>query len=115
MDEFIDTALASTQYAINASVHSTTKESPGAFGYDDAYLVCCKLGINQIKNTNMAHWNFLQENDHRKQFDWQVGMEVLLDEPTRYKLNPKSIGHFSITQVHTNGTFTTRKSARAYQ
>ena len=32
-DDFIDTALASTQHAINASMHMTTRETPGALTF----------------------------------------------------------------------------------
>jgi hypothetical protein len=31
LEDSVDTALACTKQAINATVHSTTKESPGAF------------------------------------------------------------------------------------
>ena len=119
IDDFVDTAIASAQYAINATVHSITKTTPGAFMYqrDMMLPVQCIANWETIRSKKQANIqrNFLRENTKRKSFDWQPGMEVLVEEQTRYKLNPKSVGPFTITKVHTNGTVTIKKSARTFQ
>jgi hypothetical protein len=52
--------------------------------------------------------NLLRENQRRRFFDWQPGMEVLI-ENTHNKMDPKYIGPFPITRIHTNGTVTIRR------
>lgn len=60
--------------------------------------------------------NNKRENNKQQVFDWQPGMEVLVeDKDNRYKLNPKATGPFIITKVHTNGTVTIKKSAHDFQ
>jgi Integrase core domain. len=112
VDDFVSTALACTQKAINATVHSITKESPGAFIFQRDML----LPIQSFANWELARTrrsennvkNLLSENQRRKPFDWQPGMEILL-ENTRHKMDTRFIGPFPITRVHTNGTVTIRR------
>jgi len=119
IDDFVDSALASAQYAINATVHSVTRTSPGAFVFQRDMMLPVQCiahweTIRMKKKQNIQR-NHFRENLKRKSFDWQPGMEVMLEEPTRYKLNPKAVGPFLITKIHTNGTVTLKKSARVFQ
>jgi hypothetical protein len=112
LDDFVDTALASTQRAINATVHSVTKETPGAFIYQRDMMLPIQSFANwelirQRKENNIVK-NLFHENRDRRPFDWQPGMEVLIQD-IRNKLDPKYKGPFPIHRVHTNGTVTIRK------
>ena len=119
LDDYVDTAISSTQYAISAIIHSITRESPGAFVYQRDMMLPIQ---------NIAHWesirlkkskqiekNWMRENKQRKPFDWRVGMEVMVEELTRYKLNPKATGPFTIESVHTNGTVTIQRKPRVFE
>ena len=66
------------------------------------------------RKQEMIHRNCLRENKHRKQFDWQPGMEILLQEGGS-KLQMRYIGPFRITKVHTNGTVTIQRNANLFQ
>jgi Reverse transcriptase (RNA-dependent DNA polymerase)./Integrase core domain. len=112
IDDFVSTALACTQRAINATVHSITKESPGAFIFQRDMLLPIQSFANwelaRAKRSENNVKNLFSENQRRRPFDWQPGMNVLL-ENTRHKMDPKFIGPFPITRVHTNGTVTIRR------
>jgi hypothetical protein len=112
IDDFVCTALACTQKAINATVHTIIQESPGAFIFQRDML----LPIQSFANWELARTkrgennvrNLLRENHHRKPFDWQPGMEILLED-IKNKMDTRFIGPFPITRVHTNGTVTIRR------
>ena len=118
-DDFIDTALASTQHAINASIHMTTRETPGALTYNRDMILpvqtiadweCIRHGKQE-----MIQRNNLLENSKRKTFDWQPGMKILLEDKSGPKLRPKYPGPFQIDKVHTNGTVTNKIKERVFQ
>ena len=119
IDDFIDTALASSVYAINATVHSVTNESPGAFVYQRDMMLPIQSIANweiiRLKKSNNIHRNFMRENNRRKHFDWQPGMEVLVESPEGEKLSAKSTGPFRIERIHTNGTVTIKIKPQTFQ
>jgi hypothetical protein len=112
IEDFVDTALASTQKAINATVHSVTKETPGAFIFQRDMVLPIQSFANwelaRANRSDMINKNLFQENKHRRPFDWQPGMQVLVLD-IRHKLDPKYKGPFTIHRVHTNGTVTIRR------
>lgn len=57
----------------------------------------------------------MKENLKRKAFDWQPGMEVLVQDNDGEKLSAKAKGPYTITKVHTNGTVTIRLKPNVYQ
>jgi hypothetical protein len=111
IDDFVSTALACTQRAINATVHSITKETPGAFIFQRDMLLPIQSFANwelgQVRCIKNNTRNLLHENQHCRPFDWQPGVEVLI-ENINHKLDARFIGPFPITHVHTNGTITIR-------
>ena len=118
-DDFIDTAVASAQHAINASIHMTTRETPGALTYNRDMILpvqtiadweCIRHGKQE-----MIQRNNLLENSKRKTFDWQPGMKILLEDKSGPKLRPKYPGPFQIDKVHTNGTVTNKIKERVFQ
>jgi hypothetical protein len=70
-----DTVLASTQRAINATVHSVTNKMPGAFIYQRDMLLPIQSFINSKlvhqKRTDSISKNLFKENQTRRPFDWQ--------------------------------------------
>jgi hypothetical protein len=50
LEDFVDTALTCTKQAINATVHSTTMESPGAFVFQCNMI----LPIQSFANWELA-------------------------------------------------------------
>ena len=120
INDFIDSALASTQHAINTSIHMTTRESPGALAYNrDMFLPLPTLAdweCIRLRKQQMIHRNNLNENKRRKEFDWQPGMEILIDRDIRDpKLQPYYNGPFTIQKIHTNGTVTIKKNNNSYR
>ena len=119
IDDFIDTALSSAQYAINATIHTITRTTPGAFVYQRDMMLPIQDIANwetiRLKKQAQIERNNFRENKLRKPFNWTPGMEVMLEEPTRYKLNPKVIGPFVITDTHTNGTVTIKRNNNTFQ
>ena len=119
IDDFIDTALSSSVYAINAAVHSVTATTPGAFVYQRDMTLPIQSIANweliRIKKQQSIHRNHMKENNRRKQFDWQPGMEILLEDKGNEKLSAKATGPYSIDKVHTNGTVTIKLKPRTFQ
>ena len=119
IEDFVDTAISSAQYAINATVHSITRETPGAFIYQRDMMLPIQNIANwesvRLKKQHQMERNYMRENKSRKPFDWQPGMEIMLEEQTRYKLNPKATGPYTIELVHTNGTVTIRKKPNVFE
>jgi Integrase core domain. len=109
LEDFVDTSLACTKHAINATVHSATKESPGAFVFQLNIILPIQSFANwelaHKSHSEMIHRNLLRENNPRRPFDWQPGMEVLINFEKK-KMDAKYIGPFPITRVHTNGNVT---------
>ena len=110
LDNWITMAIASCTYAINATIHSTTKTSPGAFVFQrDMILPIQSLANWELirrKKAAMIEKNNLRENSFRTQFNYKRGMKVLVEDTTGVKLSQKAKGPFKITELHTNGTVT---------
>ena len=110
LDSYIDSALASSLYAINCALHSTTKVSPGAFVYQRDMLLPISCFTNweiiRLKKQQRAHHNNFLENLRRRPFTYTPNMEIMIQDPTGEKLSPRCKGPFKITKVHSNGTVT---------
>jgi hypothetical protein len=100
LDDFTDNALSLTQQAINVVVHSTTKESPGAFVVFQHNMLCLfsalqigKLHVRRPSRADMVHRNLLCENSCHHPFDWQPGKETLIEaqDETRNKTTLSSL------------------------
>ena len=118
-DDFIDTALASTQHAINASMHMTTRETPGALTFNRDMILPLQTIADweciRHRKQAMIHRNNLLENSKRRSFDWQPGIDILLEDKSGPKLRPKYSGPFRIEKIHTNGTVTIKIKNRVFQ
>ena len=110
LNSFIDSSLASSLYAINCAINSTTNVSPGAFVFQrDMILPIQQLTnweiVRRKKQQRAQHNNFL-ENLRRRPFTYTPNMEVMLQDPSGEKLSAKCKGPFKITKIHSNGTIT---------
>ena len=118
-DDFIDTAVASAQHAINASIHMTTRETPGALTYNRDMILPVQTITDweciRHRKKEMIHRNNLLENYKRKTLDWQPGMKILLEDKSGPKFRPKYRGPFQIDKVHTNGTVTIKIKEKVFQ
>jgi len=112
--EVIDTALASAQFAVRASVHRTMGLSPGAivFHQDMFHPIPLMVNYNDLRDRRQA---VIDENNHRanrrrQSQDYQPGQEVLVLVYQPTKTDPRAIGPFCIERVHVNGTITIRRN-----
>ena len=117
-DDFVDTALASAQHAIIASMHMTTRETPGALTFNRDMILPLQTIADweciHHRRQEMINRNNLIENSRRRPFDWQPGMNVLLKDRSGPKLRPKYSGPFRIDKVHKNGTVTIKIRERVF-
>jgi transposase InsO family protein len=106
--QLIDTAIADAVYATRCTYHSSLKTTPGglAFGRDmilDVPLVNDLYQIQQ-RRQSLIDQRLIEANAKRFSYDYNVGEEVLKLVYNPAKLEPRAIGPYTITRVHTNGT-----------
>jgi hypothetical protein len=112
--ELIDTALASAQFAVRASVNRTMGLPPGAivFHRDMFHAIPLLINYNDLRERHQAviDENNRRANRRRHFHDYQPGQEVLVLTFQPNKTEPRAIGPFRIDQVHVNGTITIRRN-----
>ena len=105
---FIDSVLASTSYALRATVHRTLGVSPGAFafGRDMMLNIPVVADWERIRQQKQAQIDYdaARENRRRSTKEYVVGDEVLIIASRPGKLDDRSDGPYAITQVYQNGT-----------
>ena len=113
--DIADTALASTQFAIIASVHRAMGLLPGAivFRRDMFDPIPLLINYDQLREQRqvMIDDNNRRANLHRRFQDYQPGQEVLVLTYKPDKLQPHAEGPLTIELVHVNGTMTIRRNA----
>jgi hypothetical protein len=116
-NDIIDTALATASYASRASLHRTLHISPGALVFHRDMLLNIPLlaDLALIRNHRqiLIDENLRQQNLKRRNFDYQVGQQVLIlnSKLQPGKLEPRATeGPFPIIQVHVNGTVTIQRN-----
>ena len=60
----------------------------------------------RLRRQELVDKNLQLQNRKRIQHDYRINEQILLSIPDPTKLEPKFIGPFTITQVHSNGTVT---------
>jgi transposase InsO family protein len=100
--------IADAVYATRCTYHSSLKTTPGglAFGRDmilDVPLVNDLYQIQQ-RRQSLIDQRLIEANAKRFSYDYNVGEEVLKLVYNPAKLEPRAIGPYTITRVHTNGT-----------
>jgi transposase InsO family protein len=107
-EHLVDTAIADTVYATRCTYHSTLKTTPGglAFGRDMILNLPLVTDLQQLqkRRQEVIDKTLLAANTKRYSYDYEVGDEVLLLVYRPDKLEPRAVGPYPVTQVHTNGT-----------
>jgi len=104
----VDAALANAMYATRASYHSGLQTTPGALAFHRDMI----LNIPLVSDLHLIREHRQQLIDERRitanrkrfTFDYQPNQEVLKLVYEPGKLEPRAIGPYRITAVHTNGT-----------
>ena len=107
--------LAAAAFAIRSTYHTTLKSTPGQLVYGRDMLLNMKHVANWDAITNakrkMILKNNRRENAKRIPHKYEIGDEVLLDEPGAYKYETKQSGPYTLRQVYNNGTVSIKKGA----
>jgi len=106
----VDTALANAMYATRASLHSALQTTPGALSFHrDMVLnipLVADLNLIREKHQHLIDQRLIVNNRKRFTHDYQPNHEVLKLVYEPGKLEPRAVGPYRITAVHTNGTVT---------
>ena len=117
--EVVDTALASAQFAVRATVHRTMGLSPGAivFHRDMFHPIPLLVNYNQLRDRrqHVIDDNNRRANQRRRFLDYQPGQEVLVLAYHPDKTEPRATGPFKIASVHVNGTVTIQRNANVVE
>ena len=108
-----DGILASTMFALRATVHTTTQHTPAqlVFGRDSVLNVQHEANWQLIKERKQKLINRgnIQENKSRLDHVYKIGDKVLLKNAWKTKFNQDSyLGPYTITAVRDNGTVRAR-------
>ena len=117
--EYVDSILASCQYAQRVAVHRTLEISPGSLVFQRDMLLPIPIIANyeMIRQHRQAIINKSAAKDNlKRQFkDYNIGDEVLIRVKDPSKLQPKFIGPFTVEIAHTNGTVTVARNELVYE
>jgi transposase InsO family protein len=112
-EDLLDYALSTTSFALRSSATRHSGISPGALVFHRDMLIdvpfVTDLLLLRDKRQAVIDYNLRRENNKRRNFDYQVGQQVLEVLYDTDKLGAKTSGPFTIDQVHTNGTITIRR------
>ena len=105
----VDDALAACNHAMRCSISKALmNNTPGevVFGRDMLLDIPVMVDLVRIRDGRQLkiHENLRRQNSKRLEYHYVVGSEVLLKIPNPNKLEPKTQGPYTITQVFTNGT-----------
>jgi transposase InsO family protein len=107
-EQLVDTAIADAVYATRCTYHSVLKTTPGglAFGRDKILNIPMITDLQQLqkRRQELIDRRLIEANNRRFAHDYAVGDEVLRLVYRPDKLEPRAVGPYSITRVHTNGT-----------
>ena len=106
----VDTAIASTVFALRSTIHSTMKTTPGAliFHRDMLLNIPFIADLRQIQEhrQHIVHENLRRQNMRRYDYDYCINDMVLRRLKNPAHLQPRFDGPFQVIQVHSNGTLT---------
>ena len=103
--------MHATRTAVSQSLGNN---SPGSLAFKrDMFLNIPLLAdLQTIREQRQAliDENLRRQNEKRRGYDYRVGQQVLLRQGDTNKLGKRTVGPFPITDVHTNGNITIRRS-----
>jgi transposase InsO family protein len=106
----VDSALATAQHAMRASISTTLGASPGSLVFSrDMFLnipLIADWHLIAQRREQLVNESLRRQNMKRRRYDYVIGQKVLkkIHEPT--KLGERTEGPYTITRVHVNGTVT---------
>ena len=109
-NDMVDSALATAQHAMRASVSTTLGTSPGTgvFGRDMFLNIPLIADWNLLaqRREQLVNENLRRQNRNRRRYDYVVGQRVLkkIHKPTKFGLRTE--GPYVVSTVHVNGTVT---------
>jgi transposase InsO family protein len=113
-EALVDYALATASHALRSTVHRTMGVSPGSLVFHRDMFIdipyVADLLLLRDKRQALIDYNLRRENNRRRNYDYQVGDQVLEILPAPTKLGHRTTGPFPILQIHTNGTVTIQRS-----
>ena len=118
ISSLVHSKCMAAQYAIRATVNTTLQNTPGEleFGRNMLHPFPSKIDWSQLLKQKQERINNInqRENQGRKEFDYQVGLKVLVlnKNQMKGKLEPTVLneGPWTIQKVRTNGTISTLRS-----
>ena len=110
--ERVDTALQTAAYAARTALHTTMKVSPGSIAFHRDMILNILLIVDfellRQRRQALIDRNLLRANAKRIDHDYQPGERALKLATDNKKLDPTTLGPFTIERVHTNGTVVLR-------
>ncbi|CAJ1934777.1 unnamed protein product [Cylindrotheca closterium] len=119
-NQAVDDALAPCNDAMRCAVSPSLKNNtPGEILFASDMLLNIPVIVDllsiQEKRQLMVNENLRQQNAKRKEFDYNVGSEVLVKNFNPSKLDPKMEGPYQITRVFTNRTVEICRSPQVFE
>ena len=112
--QLVENAIATTVYATRVSVSQSLGTSPGNLAFRRDMLMDIQLTADFLtirdKRQQLIDANLQKHNGKRRDFDYRVGMNVLMKHHNPSKLNPRHHGPYRVVQVYTNGTVDIRRT-----
>jgi hypothetical protein len=117
--KIIDSALPTASYSCRVAIYRTLRISPGALVFHrDMVLnipIIADLQVIKDRRQNLIDESLRRSNLKRYDHDYHPGQEILLLIPDPGKLNSRTSGPFTISQVHVNGTVTFQRTPHVYE
>ena len=109
-----DGILASTMFALRATVHTTTQYTPAQllFGQDSILNTCheAKWQLIKKRKQDLINKGNQRENRHKKEYTYNKGDKVLLKNARKTEFNQDAYwGTYTITAIRNNGIVRARK------
>ena len=107
----VDDALATTMFAMRATISTVLKASPGSLAFNRDMLLNVPLVADwhtiHLHREHLVNDTLLKANAKRINYDYAIGQQVLkYDKTIKGKLNLKTSGPYEILRTHVNGTVT---------
>mmetsp|Transcript_27581 Transcript_27581/g.40549 ORF Transcript_27581/g.40549 Transcript_27581/m.40549 type:complete len:847 (+) Transcript_27581:174-2714(+) len=114
-ENLVDQCLAMAMYATRVQTNRSLGVSPGSLVFQrdmflDLPLIADIIQI-RAKRQVQINRNLERENRKRKNWNYQVGDEVLIKTVNPSKLEPRAHGPYVITRVFVNGTVEVNRNA----
>ena len=118
-NQIVDNALATTVYATRASVSRALGTSPGNLVFRRDMFVDLPLQADLVlirdRRQQLIDENLRRQNAKRREFEYQVGQEVLIKSVQPNKLEPRAHGPYTIQRVYQNGTIDVARNAQVVE